>query len=70
MVSKIVGNKTVVRVRTLAQQSAGFRGQVAGAGQHIGHHSGKDQNEGNNAGDGSGVIGFHGSEPVKVAKCY
>ena len=55
---------------SLAQQSAGFRGQVAGAGQHVGHHSGQDQYEGNDAGDGSGVVGVHGSEPLKVSKCY
>ena len=55
---------------SLAQQSAGSRSQVAGAGQHIGHHSGQDQNEGNDAGDGSGVIGVHGSQTAKVSKCY
>jgi len=70
MASEWLEIKGWFRVRKLAQISAGFRGQVAGSGEHVGHHSGQDQYEGNNAGDGSGVIGFHGSEPVKVSKCY
>lgn len=50
--------------------SAGFRGQIGGAGQHKGHHPGQDQNEGGDASDGGGVVSGHGDQPVEVSKCY
>jgi len=61
--------KCVELAARLAKRSAGLRGQVAGAGEHIGHHSGQNQNEGDYAGDGCGVVGAHGSKPVKVSEC-
>ncbi len=60
--------KSVELAARLAKRSAGFRGQVAGAGKHKGDHSGQHQNEGNDAGDGCGVVSIHGDKPAKVLK--